>query len=66
MGETTGRADQECGSKSGNSLRFFNPGVRVATTKPVNIQHGADLKFYLHMGGSDSPSCKLHILLHCV
>ena len=58
MGETTGRADQECGSKSGNSLRFFNPGVRVATTKPVNIQHGADLKFYLHMGGSDSPSCK--------
>ena len=58
MGETTGRADQECGSKSGNSLRFFNPGVRVATTRSVDIRNGADLKFYIHMGGSDGPSCK--------
>ena len=58
MGETTGRPDQECGSKSGNSLRFFNPGVRVATTKALDIRYGADLKFYIHMGGSDGPACK--------
>ena len=64
MSETTGRADQECGSKSGNSLRFFNPGVRVATTKPVDIRNGADLKFYIRMGGSDGPACKKMSLLY--
>jgi hypothetical protein len=56
--ETTGKADKECGSKSGNSLRFYNPGVRVATTKPVDIRHGGDLKFYIHFGESEGPTCK--------
>ena len=30
----------------------------MATTKPVDIQYGGNLKFFLHFGGSDGPSCK--------
>lgn len=42
----TGQANWKCGSANGNkSLHFSGSDYRYAQTQPMNVQHGAVIKF---------------------
>lgn len=55
--ETTGRVDQECGAVNGKSLRFYNQGVRSATSKLLDLSYGGSISFFMKFGGGEGPAC---------
>ena len=57
--ETTGRVDKECGSVNGKSLRFFNAGVRRASSKLLDLSYGANINFFMKFGAGEGPGCMM-------
>jgi hypothetical protein len=56
---TTGRVDGQCKSKftDASSLHFRNTGRRVATTKTIDVLHGADINFAITFGSTSNIDC---------
>ncbi len=44
-----------CGSMSGTALRFDGGGVRMATTAPLNMTSGANLRFAMRIANGTAP-----------
>lgn len=50
-----GALSNACGSISGTALRFDGAGVRRATTGPLNMSSGANLRFAVKIGAGTAP-----------